>query len=134
MQDKLDKSSQSKPVSPRSSSDTMHVNIASQRASPTQDGSSTTNHHNQSVSTHSSHFASPPTSRASTPRLSSTSVHGHSHGHGQGGLPRAEDVYEILCNDQVLPLEMTLAAVRQFVWRQSGELVMHYRRKSRRVS
>jgi len=24
---------------------------------------------------------------------------------------------------------MTLAAVRQFVWRQSGELVMHYRKR-----
>ena len=46
-------------------------------------------------------------------------------------LPRAEDVYEILCNHQVLPLDMTLAAVRQFVWRQAGELVMYYRRKRR---
>ncbi|TCD67709.1 hypothetical protein EIP91_012005 [Steccherinum ochraceum] len=43
--------------------------------------------------------------------------------------PHAEDVYEILCNDMVLPLNMTLAAVRQFVWRSSGELTMHYRRK-----
>lgn len=42
---------------------------------------------------------------------------------------RPEDQYEILCNDVVLPLDMTLAAVRQFVWRQSAELVMHYRRK-----
>jgi len=42
---------------------------------------------------------------------------------------RAEDLYEILCNDQVLSLDMTLASVRQYVWRQSGELVMHYRRK-----
>lgn len=37
--------------------------------------------------------------------------------------------YEILCNEMVLPLTMTLAAVRQFVWKQSSELVMHYRRK-----
>lgn len=43
--------------------------------------------------------------------------------------PRAEDVYEILCNEVVLPLDMTLAAVRQYVWRQSVELSMHYRRK-----
>ncbi|KAI0759295.1 hypothetical protein BD413DRAFT_488036 [Trametes elegans] len=43
--------------------------------------------------------------------------------------PRADELYEILCNDVVLPLDMTLAAVRQFVWRQSAELVMHYRRK-----
>jgi WD repeat-containing protein 48 len=44
-------------------------------------------------------------------------------------LPRAEDVYEILCNDVVLPLGMNLAAVRQYVWKQSAELIMHYRRR-----
>ena len=44
--------------------------------------------------------------------------------------PRAEDIYEILCNDVVLPLDMTLAAVRQYVWRQAGELSMSYRRKT----
>ena len=43
---------------------------------------------------------------------------------------RPEDQFEILCNEAVLPLDMTLASVRQFVWRQSGELVMHYRRKA----
>lgn len=41
----------------------------------------------------------------------------------------ADDLYEILCNDTLLPYEMTLAAVRQFVWRQGSELVMHYRRR-----
>ena len=42
----------------------------------------------------------------------------------------ADDLYEILCNDTLLPYEITLAAaVRQFVWRQGSELVMHYRRK-----
>ena len=41
----------------------------------------------------------------------------------------ADDIYEILCNETLLPYEMTLAAVRQFVWRQGTELVMHYRRK-----
>ncbi|TFK51249.1 WD40 repeat-like protein [Heliocybe sulcata] len=44
--------------------------------------------------------------------------------------PRAEEHYEILCSDLVLPLDMTLAAVRQYVWRQSGELVMYYRRRT----
>ncbi|KZT30117.1 WD40 repeat-like protein [Neolentinus lepideus HHB14362 ss-1] len=44
--------------------------------------------------------------------------------------PRAEEHYEILCNDLVLPLDMTLAAVRQYVWRQSVELVMYYRRRT----
>ncbi|EGN97348.1 hypothetical protein SERLA73DRAFT_169707 [Serpula lacrymans var. lacrymans S7.3] len=43
--------------------------------------------------------------------------------------PKAEDTYEILCNNSVLPLDMTLAAVRQYFWRQSAELVMHYRLK-----
>ncbi|KAJ7623186.1 hypothetical protein FB45DRAFT_797112 [Roridomyces roridus] len=42
--------------------------------------------------------------------------------------PHAEDLYEILCNDVVLPLDMTIAAVRQYVWRQSAELTMCYRR------
>lgn len=43
--------------------------------------------------------------------------------------PRAEDVYEVLCNDMVLPLDMTLAAVRQYIWRQASELTMYYRRR-----
>ncbi|KAK2467551.1 hypothetical protein APHAL10511_000406 [Amanita phalloides] len=42
---------------------------------------------------------------------------------------RAEDTYEILCNDVLLPLDMTLAAVRQYVWKSSAELKMHYRLK-----
>ncbi|KAJ6518796.1 hypothetical protein C8R45DRAFT_1204129 [Mycena sanguinolenta] len=42
--------------------------------------------------------------------------------------PRAEDLYEILCNDIVLPLDMSIAAVRQYVWRQGNELTMCYRR------
>ncbi|EIW77695.1 WD40 repeat-like protein [Coniophora puteana RWD-64-598 SS2] len=44
---------------------------------------------------------------------------------------RAEEMYEILCNDIVLPLDMTLATVRQYYWRQMGELIMHYRLKAR---
>ncbi|KAH7323334.1 hypothetical protein B0J17DRAFT_683001 [Rhizoctonia solani] len=45
--------------------------------------------------------------------------------------PLLEEVreYEVLCNEQVLSIGMTLAAVRQFVWRNAGELVMHYRIK-----
>ncbi|KAI0740004.1 hypothetical protein C8Q80DRAFT_1111397 [Daedaleopsis nitida] len=70
-----------------------------------------------------------PVSTVATPRssferrsLSSARVH--------DSRPRPEEQYEILCNDVVLPLDMTLAAVRQYVWRrQSAELVMHYRRK-----
>ncbi|EJD00580.1 uncharacterized protein FOMMEDRAFT_142415 [Fomitiporia mediterranea MF3/22] len=110
VQEKLDKNPQSKPASPRSSSDAPNTSRPSLgRGSPAYDGSS-----------------SPAASRSSTPRLSPM----HLHNHGTH-LPRAEDVYEILCNDQVLSLEMTLAAVRQFVWRSSGELIMYYRRKAR---
>lgn len=43
--------------------------------------------------------------------------------------PKAEDEFEILCNDTLLPLGMSLAAVRQYVWRQGTELVMYYRKK-----
>jgi len=46
---------------------------------------------------------------------------------GTHGKP--EDEYEILCHDTLLPLTMTLSAVRQYVWKQSSELVMQYRRK-----
>lgn len=42
----------------------------------------------------------------------------------------AADGFEILCNDVLLPNNMTLAAVRHYVWRQAGELVMQYRRKT----
>ncbi|KAG8710703.1 hypothetical protein FRC11_004212 [Ceratobasidium sp. 423] len=42
-------------------------------------------------------------------------------------LPEDCRDYEVLCNEQVLDIGMTLAAVRQFVWRNAGELVMHYR-------
>lgn len=41
----------------------------------------------------------------------------------------AEDLYEIICNDTLLPHDMTLAAVRQYVWKQGTELALHYRRK-----
>ena len=64
-------------------------------------------------------------SAVSTPR-SSFDIRSPSRNDGR---PRPEDSFEILCNDMVLPLDMTLAAVRQFIWRSSGELVMHYRRR-----
>ncbi|RDB19018.1 hypothetical protein Hypma_014361 [Hypsizygus marmoreus] len=47
---------------------------------------------------------------------------------------RAEDMYEILCNDVLLSLGMSLAAVRQYVWKSSAELTMYYRRKVPLVS
>jgi len=50
--------------------------------------------------------------------------HPHPHPHAW-----PDDLWEISCNDTVLPPNMTLAVVRQYVWRQSGEVVLHYRRK-----
>ncbi|KAF8698352.1 hypothetical protein RHS03_07615, partial [Rhizoctonia solani] len=44
-------------------------------------------------------------------------------------LPEENIEYEVLCNEQVLSVGMTLAAVRQYVWRNAGELTMHYRIK-----
>ena len=70
----------------------------------------------RSVSPHTTRSASPFKTDAAAPA-------------SRDSRPRADDVYEILCNDMVLPLNMTLAAVRQFVWRSSGELTMYYRKK-----
>jgi WD repeat-containing protein 48 len=61
-------------------------------------------------------------SNSGTPRTSQES--------GSGGIkPKPEDLYEILCNDTLLPLNMTLAAARQYVWRQAPELIMYYRKR-----
>ncbi|KAF5378167.1 hypothetical protein D9615_007561 [Tricholomella constricta] len=52
------------------------------------------------------------------------------HAHEPSSHSRAaEDEYEILCNDVLLHLGMSLAVVRQYVWKQSTELIMYYRRK-----
>jgi hypothetical protein len=47
---------------------------------------------------------------------------------------RPDELWEIVCNETVLPHNMTLAVVRQHVWRQSGEVVLHYRRKRPAIS
>jgi hypothetical protein len=46
------------------------------------------------------------------------------HPHLQPG-----DLWEILCNDIVLPPKIMLAVVWQYVWRQSGKVVLYYCRK-----
>jgi hypothetical protein len=43
---------------------------------------------------------------------------------------KPEDLYELLCNDVVIPNSMTLAAVKHFRWKSGGELVMEYRKKT----
>ncbi|KAJ3802993.1 hypothetical protein GGU11DRAFT_849688, partial [Lentinula aff. detonsa] len=67
--------------------------------------------------------ASSPTSAATSPR---SSIESH-YPHGQ--RPPAEELYEILCNDVLLPLDMSLAAVRHYIWRQPTELTLYYRLK-----
>ncbi|KZP25889.1 WD40 repeat-like protein [Athelia psychrophila] len=112
VQDKLDRMSHSaatsKPGSPRSSVDSKKPHSGSM--SPPAPHSHSTAH---------SSTASP-----SPSIFSSRTLDGKERGE------KAEDMYEILCNDTLLPLDMTLAAVRQYVWRQSGELTMHYRRRA----
>ncbi|KAI9461530.1 hypothetical protein F5148DRAFT_1214939 [Russula earlei] len=72
-----------------------------------------------------------PKSSVERHKLSSETTHaGDQHeqkaNHGQ---PRPSDLWEIVCNDTVLSPNMILAVVRQYVWRQGGEVVLHYRRK-----
>jgi WD repeat-containing protein 48 len=84
--------------------------------------------HNPSSS--SSSQTNPQGSRATTP---AGNEHDKKANKGQPS-PQPDDLWEILCNDTVLPPNMTLAVVRQYVWRQSGEVVLHYRRKRSAVA
>jgi len=36
---------------------------------------------------------------------------------------------EVTCQDKVVPLNMTLATMKQFMWKISGDLVLYYRAK-----
>ncbi|XP_006457085.1 hypothetical protein AGABI2DRAFT_229354 [Agaricus bisporus var. bisporus H97] len=74
------------------------------------------------------------TSASRAPSIGDDNIHSRNNSNNTQQSPnltltRIGEEYEILCNEMVLPLTMTLAAVRQFVWKQSSELVMHYRRK-----
>ena len=42
-----------------------------------------------------------------------------------------EEEVEILCEDRILPPQMSLATAKQFVWKNPGELKLMYRRKKR---
>ena len=42
---------------------------------------------------------------------------------------RPDDLWKISCNNTLLPPNVTLAVVRKYVWRQSGEVVLDDRRK-----
>jgi len=65
-------------------------------------------------------------SSSSTTGGGANSHQGRSGG-GSGG-PLEESELEIVCNNRVLPLDMSLAAVRHFVWRSPEELELLYRR------
>jgi hypothetical protein len=45
------------------------------------------------------------------------------------GVP-VEEWLEVLCHGDVLDINMTLATVRSFVWKQSGDVVLTFQRKS----
>jgi WD repeat-containing protein 48 len=38
-----------------------------------------------------------------------------------------EEIVELICGNTVVPPRATLAAVRQYAFKKSGELVLHYR-------
>eukprot|EP00736_Rhodelphis_marinus_P001043 Rmarinus@m.2974 len=38
--------------------------------------------------------------------------------------------FEILCKDEIVPLRMTIASVRRFLWKDGGELRLYYRIRS----
>lgn len=49
-----------------------------------------------------------------------------------GGIPPDDRCVEILCNDMIVDPDLSLATVRDFLWRKSGnELVLMYRRAKR---
>ncbi|KAH9958413.1 hypothetical protein BC827DRAFT_1219400 [Russula dissimulans] len=77
-------------------------------------------------SSHSSHATTHAdgTAQAASQQEQQQQQRGRSH-----SVARPEDVWDIVCNDTVLSPNVTLAVVRQYVWRQAGEVVLHYRRK-----
>jgi hypothetical protein len=70
----------------------------------------------------------PPTPTTPANHISSRSQ-SPTHGHGSVIVAKPEECIELVCNGFVLPPKMTLAAVRQFVWRQGGDILIQYRRK-----
>ena len=48
------------------------------------------------------------------------------NGDAEGDAP---DI-EILCNDQILPTMMSLATVKQYIWRKSDDIILHFRKRA----
>lgn len=68
-----------------------------------------------------------------TPVLSSSQSHAAAIGDGsiRSGMriwqPKAKPMVEILCNNQVLSPDMSLATVRAYIWKKPDDLFLHYR-------
>ncbi|KAK4140921.1 uncharacterized protein C8A04DRAFT_31584 [Dichotomopilus funicola] len=48
------------------------------------------------------------------------------------GLMKPEEYLELYCNEQLLPLKMTLATLRTHVWRGGNDVVLHYKANGRK--
>ena len=44
----------------------------------------------------------------------------------QGGASKVEEL-EFICNGQAIPFDLSLAAIRSFLWRRSDSVVIQYR-------
>ncbi|KAL2132400.1 hypothetical protein VTI74DRAFT_3877 [Chaetomium olivicolor] len=51
---------------------------------------------------------------------------------GQEERLRPEEYLELYCNEQMLPIKMTLATLRTHVWRGGNDIVLHYKANGRR--
>lgn len=74
-------------------------------------------------------------SRSHTRSSLSSSSYGHIPGlaHPEGPDPPSllpEDELEILCNDQLVPLNITLAACARYSYGKSGDIPLTYRRRA----
>ncbi|KAL2146121.1 hypothetical protein VTI28DRAFT_5214 [Corynascus sepedonium] len=45
---------------------------------------------------------------------------------------KPEEYLELYCNDQLLPIKMTLAALRTHVWRGGNDIILHYKANGRK--
>ncbi|XP_046396386.1 WD repeat-containing protein 48 [Ischnura elegans] len=64
---------------------------------------------------------------AERPAGSTQNGNNPSEGEGPETASLAEEKVELLCNDQVLDPSMDLRTVRHFIWKNSADVVLHYR-------
>ncbi|KAJ4306819.1 hypothetical protein N0V88_000190 [Collariella sp. IMI 366227] len=50
----------------------------------------------------------------------------------QDGALRPEEYLELYCNEQLLPIKMTLATLRTHMWRGGNDIVLHYKANGRK--